>query len=195
MSLRARLLLGLVALTAAGLVVGRHRHLRGRALVPGLARRPASSPATRPAASRTTSTASSGCAKGPQARAAQAATAAVSCSVRPAAVPRPAVAHSASCCVRLSAPTASTSPRAERQPEPTSSAASGASLPKLPTAIPRTTNPSRPKLVTVDSVAGSALQYRVLREAAATPGSGTIDRSRYRSRRHARPSPVCAPSS
>jgi two-component system OmpR family sensor kinase len=49
----------------------------------------------------------------------------------------------------------------------------GASQPKLPTYIPLTTNPRHPKLITVDSAAGSGLQYRVLRKGSDT-GSGTM---------------------
>jgi len=49
----------------------------------------------------------------------------------------------------------------------------GASLPQLSSQIPLTTDPKRPKLATVDSVAGSGLQYRVLRKRSDT-GSGTM---------------------
>jgi two-component system OmpR family sensor kinase len=49
----------------------------------------------------------------------------------------------------------------------------GASQPKLPARIPLTTDPRHPKLITVDSEAGSRLQYRVLRKASDT-GSGTM---------------------
>jgi two-component system OmpR family sensor kinase len=49
----------------------------------------------------------------------------------------------------------------------------GASLPKLSSQIPLTTDPKRPKLATVDSVAGSGLQYRVLRKRSDT-GAGTM---------------------
>ncbi|HXR14476.1 MAG TPA: HAMP domain-containing sensor histidine kinase [Solirubrobacteraceae bacterium] len=49
----------------------------------------------------------------------------------------------------------------------------GASLPKLTAQIPLTTDVKHPKLVTVDSVAGAGLQYRVLRKPSDT-GSGTI---------------------
>jgi two-component system, OmpR family, sensor kinase len=49
----------------------------------------------------------------------------------------------------------------------------GGSPPKLPLQIPLTTDPSHPKLITVDSAAGSSLQYRVLRKPSDT-GSGTM---------------------
>ena len=48
----------------------------------------------------------------------------------------------------------------------------GASPPKLPAHIPLST-PGHPNLITVDSVAGTGLQYRVLRKASDT-GSGTM---------------------
>jgi len=49
----------------------------------------------------------------------------------------------------------------------------GASLPMLSSQIPLTTDPQHPRLVTVNSVAGSGLQYRVLRKRSDT-GSGTM---------------------
>jgi two-component system OmpR family sensor kinase len=51
----------------------------------------------------------------------------------------------------------------------------GASPPKLPTHIPLTTDPKHPRLITVDSVAGSGLQYRVLfKESDSRSGTITI---------------------
>jgi len=47
------------------------------------------------------------------------------------------------------------------------------SPPKLPAQIARTTDPAHPKLITVDSVAGSGVQYRVLAKASDT-GSGEM---------------------
>jgi len=49
----------------------------------------------------------------------------------------------------------------------------GGSEPKLPAQIPLTTDLRRPRLITVDSVAGSSLQYRVLRKRSDT-GAGTM---------------------
>ncbi|MGA3361018.1 MAG: HAMP domain-containing sensor histidine kinase [Solirubrobacteraceae bacterium] len=49
----------------------------------------------------------------------------------------------------------------------------GASAPKLPAQIPLTTNARHPQLITVDSAGGSGLQYRVLRKRSDT-GSGTM---------------------
>jgi two-component system OmpR family sensor kinase len=49
----------------------------------------------------------------------------------------------------------------------------GGSPPRLPASIPLTTDAHHPKLITVDSRAGSGLQYRVLRKRSDT-GSGTL---------------------